>query len=353
MGLLRGAWPLGHRQSSSSRTVIPTGAERTRPDELTPRPHQRTSPVGVNAPYRVAPDTYVIPELVAGPPGAYVAAQLDGHHGRRAGDRRHGQRAVAGRVDGAPPSRSSTRPTSAGSSCPTTITITSATSPPSSTPAPRPRSSRTGSPSSARIGRWSCRSPGCAGSTRASRSTPATARSSPCARPSSTRPTTRGLFDTRTGVYWAVDCFASLLPGHVTETADVAGRPVAGQPDVLRPDGQPVGDDDRPGEVRRHRRCHRPARRLRRRRRAHGRAARGPAAGVLRAPAPAADGARAHRCPSRPTSTPCCSRRPRRRPSPSASEPGHRRPRSTLRPIGTVAPVARRAEVAPTRLDHP
>ena len=25
-----------------------------------------TSPVGVHAPYRVAPDTYVIPELVAG-----------------------------------------------------------------------------------------------------------------------------------------------------------------------------------------------------------------------------------------------------------------------------------------------
>jgi flavorubredoxin len=31
-------------------------------------------------------------------------------------------------------------------------------------------------------------------------------------------PTTRGLYDTRTGVYWAADCFASLLPGHVTET---------------------------------------------------------------------------------------------------------------------------------------
>ena len=31
-----------------------------------------TSPVGVHAPYRVAPDTYVIPELVAGPPGTYV-----------------------------------------------------------------------------------------------------------------------------------------------------------------------------------------------------------------------------------------------------------------------------------------
>ena len=31
-------------------------------------------------------------------------------------------------------------------------------------------------------------------------------------------PTTRGLYDTRTGVYWAADCFASLLPGHVTDT---------------------------------------------------------------------------------------------------------------------------------------
>ena len=34
-------------------------------------------------------------------------------------------------------------------------------------------------------------------------------------------PTTRGLFDSRTGVYWSVDSFASLLPAHVTETADV------------------------------------------------------------------------------------------------------------------------------------
>ena len=32
-----------------------------------------TSPVGVNAPYRVAPETWVIPELVAGPPGTYVS----------------------------------------------------------------------------------------------------------------------------------------------------------------------------------------------------------------------------------------------------------------------------------------
>ena len=34
-------------------------------------------------------------------------------------------------------------------------------------------------------------------------------------------PTTRGLYDSRTGVYWAADCFASLLPGAVTETDDV------------------------------------------------------------------------------------------------------------------------------------
>ena len=33
-------------------------------------------------------------------------------------------------------------------------------------------------------------------------------------------PTTRGLFDAKTGVYWAVDTFASLLPGHVTEVDD-------------------------------------------------------------------------------------------------------------------------------------
>ncbi len=34
-------------------------------------------------------------------------------------------------------------------------------------------------------------------------------------------PTTRGLFDSKTRAYWSVDSFASLLPGHVTETADV------------------------------------------------------------------------------------------------------------------------------------
>lgn len=33
-------------------------------------------------------------------------------------------------------------------------------------------------------------------------------------------PTTRGLFDPSTGVYWAVDSFACLLPGHLTETDD-------------------------------------------------------------------------------------------------------------------------------------
>lgn len=34
-------------------------------------------------------------------------------------------------------------------------------------------------------------------------------------------PTTRGLFDPTTGVYWAADAFASLLPGHVTASDDV------------------------------------------------------------------------------------------------------------------------------------
>lgn len=34
-------------------------------------------------------------------------------------------------------------------------------------------------------------------------------------------PVTRGLFDTTSRVYWAVDTFASLLPGHVTDVDDV------------------------------------------------------------------------------------------------------------------------------------
>lgn len=33
-------------------------------------------------------------------------------------------------------------------------------------------------------------------------------------------PTTRGLYDPTTGVYWASDCFASLLPGPITDAAD-------------------------------------------------------------------------------------------------------------------------------------
>ena len=33
-------------------------------------------------------------------------------------------------------------------------------------------------------------------------------------------PTTRGLFDPKTGFYWAGDCFGSLLPEHVTDVAD-------------------------------------------------------------------------------------------------------------------------------------
>jgi flavorubredoxin len=33
-------------------------------------------------------------------------------------------------------------------------------------------------------------------------------------------PTTRGLFDPTTGVYWAVDTFACLLPGHLTDVDD-------------------------------------------------------------------------------------------------------------------------------------
>ena len=34
-------------------------------------------------------------------------------------------------------------------------------------------------------------------------------------------PTTRGLFDSRTGVYWAVDCFASPVPGPTDNCADL------------------------------------------------------------------------------------------------------------------------------------
>jgi flavorubredoxin len=34
-------------------------------------------------------------------------------------------------------------------------------------------------------------------------------------------PTTRGFFDSATGLYWAVDCFGALVPGAVHEAADV------------------------------------------------------------------------------------------------------------------------------------
>jgi hypothetical protein len=38
-------------------------------------------------------------------------------------------------------------------------------------------------------------------------------------------PTTRGLFDTTTGAYWAADAFAHLVPGPVQDAADIA-RPM-------------------------------------------------------------------------------------------------------------------------------
>lgn len=41
-----------------------------------------------------------------------------------------------------------------------------------------------------------------------------------CVPPLWDSPTTRGLYDPTTGVYWAVDSFACLLPSHLTETAD-------------------------------------------------------------------------------------------------------------------------------------
>jgi flavorubredoxin len=34
-------------------------------------------------------------------------------------------------------------------------------------------------------------------------------------------PVTRGLFDTKTGVYWAVDTFAAPMPGHLVDVADM------------------------------------------------------------------------------------------------------------------------------------
>ena len=68
-------------------------------------------------------------------------------------------------------------------------------------------------------------------------------------------PTTRGLYDPTTQVYWAVDTFATPLPdasdGHRRSRSRVLGL----RADAVRAGrGEPVDHDDRPGEVRQARR---------------------------------------------------------------------------------------------------
>ena len=179
-----------------------------------------TTPLGVKAPYRVAPDTYVIPELVAGPPDAYVALNSmvitgaepvivdTGNELSRAewldaalsifdqADVRcvflsHDDHDHIGNL------------TAVLDACPRATLVTNWFT--------VERTVRAMELPLARM-RWV--NPG--------QSFDAGDRTLTALRPPIfDSPTTRGLFDSKTGVYWSVDSFASLLPGHVTETADV------------------------------------------------------------------------------------------------------------------------------------
>ena len=64
-------------------------------------------------------------------------------------------------------------------------------------------------------------------------------------------PTTRGLYDPTTKVFWSVDTFATPLPDSSMGIADLDPDFWAVRPDAVRARrGEPVDLDDRPGEVR-------------------------------------------------------------------------------------------------------
>ena len=179
-----------------------------------------SSHIGVKAPYRVAPDTYVIPELVPGPPGAYVTLNSMVITGAEpvivdTGNelsRYEWMEAAFSIVDPADVRwifLSHDDHDHIGNlpavldACPQATLVTNWFT-----------VERTVRAMTLPLDRMRWVNPG--------EAFDAGDRTFIAARPPIfDSPTTRGLYDSKTGVYWAVDSFASLLPGHVTETDDV------------------------------------------------------------------------------------------------------------------------------------
>jgi hypothetical protein len=178
------------------------------------------SPVGVQAPYRVGRDTYVIPELVAGPPGAFVAVNSMVIAGTEpvivdTGNelsRSAWMEAAFSIVDPADvrwiflshdDHDHIGNLTAVLDACPQATLVTNWFTVERTIRAMELPLNRM---------RW----------VNHGESFDAGDRTLIAVRPPIfDSPTTRGLFDTKSGVYWAVDSFASLLPGHVTDSDDV------------------------------------------------------------------------------------------------------------------------------------
>ncbi len=178
------------------------------------------TPLGVQAPYRVAPDTYVIPELVPGPPGAFVSLNSMVITGAEpvivdTGNelsRYEWMEAAFSLVDPADvrwiflshdDHDHIGNLTTVLELCPQATLVTNwftveRTIRAMELPLDRMRWINSGE------------------------SFDAGDRTLVAVRPPIfDSPTTRGLYDSTSGVYWSVDCFASLLPGHDTETDEV------------------------------------------------------------------------------------------------------------------------------------
>src|SRR5690606_11967615 len=176
--------------------------------------------IGVKAPYRVAPDTYVIPELVPGPPGAYVTLNSMVITGAEpvivdTGNelsRYEWMEAAFSIVDPADVRwifLSHDDHDHIGNlpavldACPQATLVTNWFT-----------VERTVRAMTLPLDRMRWVNPG--------EAFDAGDRTFVAARPPIfDSPTTRGLYDSKTGVYWAADSVASPLPGHVTETDDV------------------------------------------------------------------------------------------------------------------------------------
>ncbi len=183
-------------------------------------PASPTTPVGVQAPYQVAPDTFVIPELVPGPPGAYVSLNSMVITGAEpiivdTGNelsRTEWMEAAFSIVDPADVRwifLSHDDHDHIGN-----LTAVLEAAPKATLVTNWFTVERTVRAMELPLERMRWVNPG--------ESFDAGDRTLVAVRPPIfDSPTTRGLYDSKTGVYWSVDSFASLLPGHVTETDEV------------------------------------------------------------------------------------------------------------------------------------